>query len=245
MLNIESRSATFRYCDLHTKYALGQHLLKCYPQWMKEKEFRPLTPRDLFLVTGTYMTTNWEAAILSDSSEAINAGVSIEALQIAGKFSVDWARSIQTLKAYQSGHNHPGSPPDPLPELSFDNACHCEKHSRTQDQCIFLRGWQVRELFKFPTHVFAAPISVEHVKSVEWRRSQFYGRTLRSLPKKTDPMKEGKKRKRSFFRKLTCSLGASESASEAEVSERVDQNFVSLFKFSFYLSYNRCYATAG
>lgn len=53
---------------------------------------------------------------------------------------------------------------------SFGACCQCTE--TPANQCIFLRGWQIRGIFRFAEVSLTVPISVENVRNVEWRRAQ-------------------------------------------------------------------------
>lgn len=162
---------------------------------MKDRRYTSfLIPRDLFLVTGTYMTGNWEASAFQTDSKSVKDDVSVQAVAMGDdQLSIDWNTCSTTNRGDRMGHTHLGQAANMANTgHSFEACCHCEKQS--QDQCIFLRGWQVREAHSFPKHVLAVPISVEGARNIDWRRAQFSSR-----PEKSSTGIRG------FFKKLSCS----------------------------------------
>jgi hypothetical protein len=81
-----------------------------YRDWLDESGYGDiLSPHDLFLVTGTYMTKNWEAATFVTDSTSLGGGLSVEAMNLAdGHFSVDWSTCNFRNKGFNTGHSHHG-----------------------------------------------------------------------------------------------------------------------------------------
>lgn len=138
-LNVETGNALFTYCEESTKDHLKAYLKDNY----ESLQARLPRKKELFLVTGTYMTKNWENAVFRASSNSVASEISVDAGIVEGKFSVDWRSLKGELYAFQTGHLHPDQPmPDHNQSVSFGACCRCEQS--TENQCIFLRGWRVK-----------------------------------------------------------------------------------------------------
>jgi hypothetical protein len=173
ILNVQSGDATSEYIDMTSKMALGEYMLANYKQWLSElRNAKYLSARDLFLVTGTVMTSNWEAATFQKSSMAVGGDVTVDAVIAKGDISIDWRTCTQRNRGFRVGHTHLDRRfPNHNSTTSFGACCNnCQEAPR--NQCIFLRGWQVREIADFESSYLATPVSVEDVKNVEWRRTR-------------------------------------------------------------------------
>lgn len=139
LLNLETGNAKFSFCEEPTKQLLKSYLKENYRDWIEQVP----ASKDLFLVTGTYMTKNWENAVIRVDSHSGGGGVSVEAGNIEGHFAVDWQTLRGSLYSFQTGHTHPDVPvPDHNLSPSFTACCHCETNG--WNQCIFVRGWRVK-----------------------------------------------------------------------------------------------------
>ena len=149
-----------------------------YKRWLSEfRDAQYLSARDLFLVTGTYMTRNWEAATFQRNLSSVGGDVTVDAVLAQGKMSIDWRTWKQTNCGFRLGHTHLGQDlPNHNSVPSFGACCNsCQQPP--ENQCIFLRGWQIREVFDFAKSQLAIPISMENLSSVEWRRAQLIRRS--------------------------------------------------------------------
>src|ERR1700754_1470186 len=173
LLNLQTGRALFTYCEQTAKLRLGEYLKANYRSWLNDSgNANYFSAHDLFLVTGTYMTKNWEAAKFVTDSTSLGGGVTVEAMNLAdGHFSIDWRTCNLRNKGFNTGHSHRNQDlPNHNNVPSFGACCHCEQ--TPENQCVFLRGWRIREMFRFSDSSLVIPISVECVKSVEWRRAQ-------------------------------------------------------------------------
>ncbi|EDR00706.1 uncharacterized protein LACBIDRAFT_395936 [Laccaria bicolor S238N-H82] len=157
MLNVEEGVADDTSCSDVDKMAVGEIFLQNARKWIAEavkgrRLAGNISIERLILVTGFYKSANWEAAALSSSSYTTNLSFTIEISQAEGGISLDW-NSVQHLSPdYSTGHRHPSQLPSSLqflrgssdirPHVSFEKCCH-QHADRTQ--CIFLRGFRIRE----------------------------------------------------------------------------------------------------
>ena len=191
ILNVQSGKATYRYCDRKSKMRLGDYMLKNYRRWLSEHADERFDPRELFLVTGTYMTQNWEAATFQNSSTSVSGDITVDAVLAKGKMSIDWRTWTQGNRGFRLGHTHIGQNlPNHNTIPSFGACCNaCE--DPPENQCIFLRGWQVRPVMLFANSKLTIPISVENLRSVEWRRAQLVRKSPSHSPMTFSSLAEG------------------------------------------------------
>lgn len=182
LLNLETGHVTFSYCQPATKLRLGNYLKENYINILKGFKYADVIEADdLFLVTGTYMTKNWEAATFVMDSNSLGGGVALQATDLAsGHFSIDWRSCALRNGGFNTGHVHLGqSLPNHNSVPSFGACCHCDE--TPENQCIFLRGWRIREMIRFSESSLVIPISVESVTNTEWRRAQFIRKQSKSV----------------------------------------------------------------
>jgi len=199
-LNTQSGGATFRYCDRASKDLLRDLMMNHYQRWLVElRNARGLLARDLFLVTGTYTTQNWEAATFQRGSLSVGADITVDATLVGGKLSIDWRTWTPGNRGFRLGHTHLGRDrrgrnlPNHNSTRSF-GAC-CAHNSCTpplENQAIFLRGWQVRPILDFERSQLTIPVSVENVTNPQWRRIQRIRRTSYQVPQSSFSSIEGK-----------------------------------------------------
>ncbi|KAJ7897131.1 hypothetical protein B0H14DRAFT_2557788 [Mycena olivaceomarginata] len=143
----------------------------------------------LILVTGFYKTGNWEAAALSSSSSEGNFDFNIGAMASGnGGLSFDWSSVHHLSPNHSTGHCHRRSPaseplltstsPPPtesdttqvasiaiqmmlihLPPASSKNIC------AARNQCIFLRGFRIRERLVLKDQIEALVVPEESTPS--------------------------------------------------------------------------------
>lgn len=107
LLNVESGWAIYRRCDQATKVRLCKHMKASYRSWLYDKDYAEfLTAHDLFLVTGTYMTDNWEEATFENSSTSLSGEVSVDATLASGSFKIDWQTCTPESTEIRTGHVH-------------------------------------------------------------------------------------------------------------------------------------------
>lgn len=141
-LNTETGNTLFTFCEDGTKELLKEYLKANYENL---KTGLP-SERELFLVTGTHMTKNWEIAIFRSNSNSFGSEISVDGGIIEGQFSVDWRSLRGGLYDFQTGHTHPAQPmPDHTLTRSFGACCHCDQS--VENQCIFIQGWRVKKLW--------------------------------------------------------------------------------------------------
>jgi hypothetical protein len=84
VLNVETGSAKYTFCDKYSKKSLGKYMEENYRKWMVENEYEDfLRVDELFLVTGTYMTQNWEPGAFQARSDSYDAEMSVGAMTLA------------------------------------------------------------------------------------------------------------------------------------------------------------------
>lgn len=155
------------------KLRLGKYLKENYREILKKNKYADaLELHDLFLVTGTYITKNWEAAVFATDTSSGEEELCVKATRLAnGYFSIDWESCILHNGGFDTGHTHLGQDlPNPDSVSSFGACCPCDQTPK--NQCIFLRGWRIKEMVRFSKSSLVIPISVENVTNVEWRRAQ-------------------------------------------------------------------------
>jgi hypothetical protein len=122
-------------------------MLSHYKQWLNDfRGAQYLEAEQLFLVTGTYMTHNWEAATFQkDGNVSIGLDVKVDAVFLRGNMSIHWQTWRNGERGFRNGHKHTGRVyPNPNMVPSFVACCGtCPEPP--ENQCIFLRGWRVKE----------------------------------------------------------------------------------------------------
>ena len=197
MLNVEENVADYTRCSDVDKESVGEIFLQNARKWIAEavKERRiasNICLERLILVTGLYKSANWEAAALSSSSSTGNLSSAIKMNQAGGGISINWDSVNNLSPDYSTGHRHPpsqfpcgsttpttdSSEPQVLggcgithgtynpagPHVSFAKCCH-QHTDRTQ--CIFLRGFRIRERLGAKDQVVKQLVSEESKSS--WR----------------------------------------------------------------------------
>ena len=137
------------------------------------------------------MTKNWEAATFVSNSTSVSGGLSVNAMSLAdGQFKIDWRTCTPCNRGFNTGHSHPDQElPGHNTTPSFGACCHCDE--TPENQCIFLRGWRIREMMRFSKTRLVVPISIDNVKNVEWRRAQLIKKGNDSLVKKVLKFERG------------------------------------------------------
>jgi hypothetical protein len=170
ILNVQSSKATYKYCDTTSKMLLGEHMLKNYKTWLTDlRDAWYLEPEQLFLVTGTYMTHNWEAATFhKDVHASVGFDVTVDAVFFEGKMSIDWETWRNGERGFRHGHTHMGQVyPGHNTAPSFAGCCStCLEPP--ENQCIFLRGWRVKESDRVKSRL-AYSAAVESTEKEELR----------------------------------------------------------------------------
>jgi hypothetical protein len=120
---------------------LGEYMVKNYKHWLTEfPQAKGLESEELFLVTGTYMTRNWETTAFGKDANASIGGDWIADV-IEGKIRPGLRTPGDRRYQLWTGHSHmEGSVPRHLRGLPC-TAC----PDPPENQCIFLRGWRVKE----------------------------------------------------------------------------------------------------
>lgn len=130
-----------------------------------------LSAHDLFLVTGTYMTENWEASTFVTNQSSYDGSISMNAINLEGYCGIYWQSCKPGSRGFKTGHTHIGQTSMNHDNLrSFEACCHCGQSP--MKQCIFLRGWHIRKMIRFAESRLVVPISMENVRKSEWRRAQ-------------------------------------------------------------------------
>jgi hypothetical protein len=101
-----------------------------------------------------------------------------------GNCSIDWRTSSYPILGYQTGHSHPGQEPLGNNSTSSFGAC-CQCEANPENQCIFLRGWRVKEMSWLLGARFAVKISVEDATKWEWRLKHITKSPTSSKPNDT------------------------------------------------------------
>jgi hypothetical protein len=181
ILNVQSGKATYTYCDTTSKMLLGEYMLKNHRRWLTElRGARYLEAEQLFLVTGTYMTRNWEAATFhKDADVSIGFDLTVDAIFLEGKMSIDWKTWRNGEYGFRHGHTHTDQIyPHHNMVPSFGACCNiCPEVP--ENQCIFLRGWRVKEpnLVRSRLAYFASVESTEKEELRIKRGSNLFGRS--------------------------------------------------------------------
>jgi hypothetical protein len=194
ILNVQSGKATFTYCDKESKIKLGEHMLNNYKQWIDNANY--LNPEELFLVTGTYMTHNWEASTFhKDDNTSLGFDVTVDAVFLKGKMSIDWKTWRNGERGFRHGHTHIGQIYPHHDVVPSFGACCSTCLDPPENQCIFLRGWQVKEPALVKSRL-ACSASVESTEKEElWGLSLSSKSSLASSTKTKDSSKEGSQSK--------------------------------------------------
>lgn len=170
MLNLQSGRAKHRYLDKPFRTLLGRHLENHYQTWLEETP--GVHAGDLVLVTGTYMTQNWEAATYRKRSSSTSVDMSINAVcAIEGGVRLDWSTWTPGDRGFKLGHIHGETEinlPNPFETYSF-KACCTTCQPPPENQCIFVWGWRIREMFDFFGYKLVRPVSVADIKEMKWR----------------------------------------------------------------------------
>ena len=155
MLNVEEGVADYTRCSDIDKEAVGEIFLQNARKWIVEaveghQIASNISIERLILVTGFYKSANWEAAVLHSSSSTGILSFTMKISQAGGGFLINWD-SVQHLSPdYSTGHRHPttdsnepqhGTNNPAGSHVSFERCCH--RHT-DRNQCIFLRGFQIR-----------------------------------------------------------------------------------------------------
>jgi hypothetical protein len=145
LLNVELGHAIFRYYEKGARQRLRKYMLENYKLWLNEEDFRTLKPHELVLVTGTYMTMNWEAATFKANSPINSVNLPVTE-SLTNRFVVNWRRWTNSNQGLSSGHSHLDRPQNSSLWESFGNCCHaCDTTPDNFNQCIFVHGWRIRE----------------------------------------------------------------------------------------------------